>query len=327
MCACISCQLQNFPASWKFNFSWNSFIHFKNYRAAVKHPVKTVNLIHQRECMHGVLAAVNAIKYSTDEIFRLGGLGLQRWVSCWPCFGRWIHQKFILFPRYSDYANTDTPEEALESKPVEFPLNYLSPWAFRDKRNGQRGNVYISAGDDDGDGKISCIMNSTRKCCMNMASVNTFPTLGVRLSKQMSHEWRSVVVSFVIKDGLSCGWRVQHPTVLFAVIIWIHHGVSFERHSTIGQCCCFSKQAHLSGFLCNKAAQKSLRFHKSVSHQVNPVLHPLYLASKGKTIFWCFHPAPHRTACCAFCGDFCFIRCCTVEQALHFRNYEQAFVQ
>lgn len=73
------------------------------------------------------------------------------------------------------------------------------------------------------------------------ASVNTFPTLGVRLSTQMSHEWRSVVVSFVIKDGLSCGRRVQRPTVLFAVIIWICHGVSFERDSTIGQCGCLFK--------------------------------------------------------------------------------------
>lgn len=36
---------------------------------------------------------------------------------------------------------------------------------------------------------------------------------------------------------------------------------------------------------------------------------PLCPTSKGKTIFRAsIHPASHSTACCVFCGDFCFIR-------------------
>lgn len=158
-------------------------------------------------------------------------------------FGRWIHQKFISFPRYSDYANTDTPEEALENKPTKLPVNYLSPWAFRDKRSGHRWwkRIHQRRWRWWWWKHILHYEFDEEMLHEHTASVNTFPTLGVRLSTQMSHEWRSVVVSFVIKDGLSCGRRVQRPTVLFAVIIWICHGVSFERDSTIGQCGCLFK--------------------------------------------------------------------------------------
>lgn len=135
------------------------------------------------------------------------------------------------------------------------------------------------------------------------AGENTFPTLGVRLSKQMSHEWRSVLVSFAIKDGLSCGRGVQLPTVRFAVLIWICHGVSFGRRSVrqsqVTSPAAFPSQAL---WLAIADPHKWSHFCSIVSDL------------KRKNNIQCFHPSSHSTACCVFCGDFCFIRC-SEEQA------------
>lgn len=125
----------------------------------------------------------------------------------------------------------------------------------------------------------------------NQRQENTFPTLGVRLSKQMSHEWRSVVVSFVIKDGLWCGRQVQLPTVRFAAIIWICHGASFDRRSVR----LFFHQNAL--WLATADPQK-----RSHSSSIVPD------HKRKNSIQASIHRASHSTACCAFCGEFCFIR-------------------
>lgn len=81
-------------------------------------------------------------------------------------------------------------------------------------------------------------------------------------------------VSFAIKDGLSCGRGVQLPSVRFAAIIWICHGVSFDCRP-LRWCQVISSRF----FLIRKLFDWQLRSRKS---EVTPV--PLCPTSKGKTI-------------------------------------------